>query len=128
MDAVALDSVMDVDQVFVDHGHKCWVMLGGQVTEDLFEGCDVVAAIVGGQRDAGEKNFDVRVFKGCEHLVQVAAGLVRGETPEAVVAAEFDDDDFRMEQQDVVQIGDGVLGGGAAGTLIVHLVVVAAIV
>ena len=60
-----------------------------------------------------------------EHLVEVAAGLVEGQAAEAVVAAELDDDDLRMQAQDGRKAGDGVFGGGAAGALIDDLVVVA---
>lgn len=128
MDAVALNRVRNVDQVFIDHGHKCGVVPGGKIAEDFLEGCDVVAAVVGGQGDAGKKNLDVRIFKCCEHLFEVASSLIRGKAAEAVVASEFDDNDFRMELEDVVQIGNGVLGGGAAGALIVDLVMVTTIV
>ena len=128
MDAVALEGVGDIDKVLVDHGNKGGVVFGGEVAEDFFEGCDVVAAVVGGQRDTREENSDVRVFKCGENLVEVATGLIGRQSAEAIVAAELDDDDIGVEQQNRMKIGDGVLGGGTAGTLIVHLVVVAAIV
>ncbi len=89
---------------------------------------DVVGAVVGRQGDAGEQDFDVRVFERGQHLVEIAAGLVEGQAAQAVVAAELDDDDFGMQEQDGAQTGDGVLGGGAAGALIDDLVVVAAAV
>ncbi len=37
VDAVGLDGAGDMDQVFVDHGHKGGVVFGGQVAEDLIE-------------------------------------------------------------------------------------------
>jgi hypothetical protein len=53
-------------------------------------------------------------------------GSGRGQAAEAVVAAEFDDHDFRVQEQDGAEAGDGVLGGGAAGALVDDFVVVAA--
>jgi len=126
MDAVALDCAGNVDQVFVNHGHEGRVVLGGEVAEDLLELLDVLRAVVGGEGDGGEQDFDVRVFERGQDLVEVAAGLAGGQAAETVVAAELDDDDFRVQEQDGAEIGDGVLGGGATGALVRDLVVVAA--
>ena len=60
----------------------------------------------------------MRVFKRGQHRVEIAAGLVRRQAAQSVVAAEFDDDDLRVYEQDGTEIGDGVLGGGAAGALV----------
>ena len=87
---------------------------------------DVIGAVVGREGDAGEQNLDVGGFEGGEDLVEVAAGLLEGQAAQAVVAAELDDDDFRVQAQDGGQAGDSVLGGGATGALVVHLVVIAA--
>ena len=126
VDAVVLDGVGDVDEVFVDHGDEGGVMLCREVAEDLVELVDVVGAVVGGQGDAGEQDLDVGGFKGGEDLVEIAACLIEREAAEAVVAAEFDEDDFRVEGQDGVEAGDGVFGSGAAGALIDDFVVEAA--
>ena len=48
MNAVLLNGVGDVDEVFVDHGDKGYVVLGGEGTEKLIEGLDVVGTVVGG--------------------------------------------------------------------------------
>ena len=125
MDAVLLDGVGDVDQVLVDHGDEGGVVLGGEVAEDLVEGIDVVLAVVGREGDAGEQYLYMGGFKSGEHLVEIVAGLVGGQAAETVVAAEFDDYDLRMQEQDGAEAGDGVLGGCAAGTLVVDLVMVA---
>ena len=123
-----LDGAGDVDKVFVDHGDKGGVVFGGQVAEDLLEGVDVVGAVVGREGDAGEQNFDAGSIQGGQDLVEVAARLVGGQAAEAVVAAELDDDDFRVQEQDGADLDDSVLGGGATGALIGNLVVVAACV
>ena len=124
MDAVGLDRAGDVDQVFVDHGHKDGVVFGGQVTEELVELQDVFLSVVGRESDAGKQDFDVRAFESGQHLVEVAAGLAEGQAAQPVVAAELDDNDFGVQEQDGTQAGNGVFGGGAAGSLIVDCVAV----
>ena len=126
MDAVCLNCAGDMDQVFIEHGHEGCVVLGGNVAEDLLEGLDIVLAVVWGQSNAGEQDFDVRAFERGQNLVEVAAGLVGGQAAKAVVAAELDDDDFRVQEQNGTEIGDGVLGGGAARALVRDFVAVAA--
>lgn len=128
MNAVGLNGVGDVDQVFVDHGDKRDMVPGGKVAEDLLEGLDVVGAVVGREGDAGEQNLDVSFFKRGEHLVEIVPGLVRGQSAETVVAAEFNDDDVGVHEHDGIHFGNSVFGGSAAGTLIVYLVVVIEIV
>ena len=108
------------------HGHKGYVVLRGQVAEDLLEVLDVLLAVVGRQRDSGEQDFDMGVFKGGQHLVEVAARLGDGQAAQAVVAAELDDDDCGVQAQDGVQTGDSILGGRAARSLVEDFVVVAA--
>jgi len=124
VDAVGLDGSGHVDEVLVDHGHKGCVVFARQVAEDLFELPDVILAVVGGQGNAGEQNFEVGVFKSCEYLVEVAARLVEGQAAQTVVAAELDEDDFRVQSQNGTQSCDGVLGGGATGALVLHHVTV----
>jgi len=76
MDAVLLDGSGDVDQVFVDHGDECDPMFRGEVAEDIVKRPDVVRAVIGRQRDAGQKNIDVRGVQGGEDGVQVLPGLI----------------------------------------------------
>jgi len=52
-------------------------------------------------------------------------GDVGRQAAEAVVSAEFDDHNFRMQSQDGGQAGDSVLGGGAAGAFVDDFVAVA---
>jgi len=126
MNAIGLNRAGNADQVLVNHGNQGYVVLLGQVTEDQLELLDVVMAVVGWKGDASQQDFDVGVFKSRQHRIEVVASLAEWLTAEAVVAAEFDDDDVRMQEQDGAQAGDGVFGGGAAGALVAHFVVVAA--
>jgi len=128
MDAIGLDRAGKMDHVFVDHGDEGSVMFVGQVAEDLLELQDILLAIVGRQRDSGEQGFDVGVFQGCQHGIDVAAGLGQGQAAQAVIAAKLDNNDCRMQKQNGMQTGYGVFGGGATGSLVDHLVEVAAAV
>ncbi len=126
MDAVGLDGAGDVDEVFVEHGHEGGVVLGGEIAEDLLEGVDVIAAVVGRQGDAGQQDLDVSGFERGEDGVEIAARPIRREAAQTVVAAELHDDDVGMQQQHGTQAGDRVFGGGAAGALVIDFVAVAA--
>ena len=126
MNAVRLDCVGRVDQVFVDHGHERCVMFLGKGAKDLCELLDVVAAVVGWQGDAGKQDFDVRIFQRGEHQIEVAACLVERQAAQSIVAAELDNDDLGMHQQDGMDASHGVLCGGPADAFVYDLVVVAA--
>jgi len=128
VDAVGLDGTWNVNQILVKHGHESGVMPGRQVAVDLLEGVDVLAAVVGRQGDAGEQNPNMRAFERREHLIEIAARLLRGQATETVVTAEFDDHHLRVQEQNGLQVGDRVLGGGSAGAMVRDFVAVAATV
>lgn len=128
MNAVGLDGIGNLNEVFVNHGHKCSVVFGCEVTKNLVERLNVIAAVVGGQRNSGEKHLDVGVAERSEDGVEVAAGLVGRHSTKAVIAAKFDQDDDGMELQYGAKAGDGVFGGGPAGAQVRYFVVVAALV
>ena|SRR6266568_4150030 len=115
MDAIRLDRVWNIDQIFVNHWDKGRVVFDGKIAEDLIEGLDVVASIIRRQRDAGKEHLDVGIFERREDRVEVAAGLVRWQAAKAIVAAEFDDDDGRVELNNGAEVCSGVLGGGSTG-------------
>jgi len=126
MNAIGLNRAGNADQVLVNHGNQGYVVLLGEVAEDLLELLDVVMAVVGRKGNASQQNFDMGVFQSRQHRIEVAASLAERLTAEAVVAAEFNDDDLRMQEQNGAQAGDGILGGGAAHALVADFVVVAA--
>jgi len=128
VDAIWLDGSGDVDEVLINHGDEGCVVLGGEVSKDLVERLDVVAAVVRRERDAGEQDADMGVFESRKDGVEVAACLGGGHTAKAVVAAEFDDDDGGMKLQDWTKAGGCVLGGGAAGSKIRYFVMEATLV
>lgn len=100
-------------------------MAGGQIAEELIEGVDVVWPVVGRKCDAGEENFDMRCLERGDDLVEIVPGLVEGQAAEAVVATELNDDDGGMKTEQIGQAGDGVLGGGSAGSLVKNAIGVA---
>lgn len=125
MDAVGLDGSGNVDEVFVDHGSERYVMLLRESVKDLVKRLNIVGAIVGRQRDAGEQDFDVRGFEAGEHLIEIAACLLERKTAQPVVAAELDDDDLRVLAKDGGETGDSVFGSGSADALVDDFVAVA---
>jgi putative ABC transport system ATP-binding protein len=127
VDAVALNGAGHVHQVFVDHGDKRCVVLLGEVAEDLVEPANVIRAVIGRKRDAGEQHLDMRGGKSGENVIETLAALFEGETAEAVVAAEFDDYDGWTRGENGANADCSVLGGGAAGALIFNGVLVAAL-
>ena len=128
VDAVLLDGAGDVDQVFVDHGDEGDVVLDGEITEAFVKSLDVVRSVVGRKSDAGEKHFNVRRFEGGEDSVEVLAGLVGRETAEAIVAAEFNDDEEWVGLDHRVYVRGCILGCGTAGAAVFDFVFVAALV
>jgi len=125
MNAVGLDGSGDIDEILVEHGHEGDAALGREIAKDLVEGADVVRAIIGRQRDAGEKDFYVSVQERGEHLIEIRAGLGDGQAAEAVVAAELDNHDGRVKPQDIGQSRKRILGGGTAGALVDNFVPIA---
>ena len=128
VDSVLLDGARDVDEIFVDHGDEGDVMFSGKVAEDLVEGLDVVRAVIRRKGDASEEHLDVCGFEGGEDCVEILLRLIGGQSAEAVVAAEFDDNEGRVSTEDRIYIGGCVLGGGAAGASIFNFVFVATLV
>ena len=126
VDAVLLDGAGDGVDAVVEHGHEGDVMFGGGFAVDGVEALDVLLAVVGREGDADEKDADFGVLEGGEDGVEVAAGEVEGEAAEAVVAAEFYEDDVGVLGEDGVEAGDGVFAGGAADAFVDHVVVEAA--
>jgi hypothetical protein len=55
-------------------------------------------------------------------VVKVALRLGHGQPAQPVIAAEFDDYDLRMLAQHGRQAGHRILGGGAAGPHVLHVV------
>ena len=89
------------------------------------EACDVVGAVVGWERDAGEDDGDFAGFEGGYDLIEIGAGVFDAQAAEAVVAAELDDDDGGLQGDDAIDAVDAVLGGVSADALVDDAVVIA---
>ena len=120
-----LDCAGNMDQVFVDHGNKGYVMLGREGAVDFAERSNVVGAVIRGQGNASQQYFGVGLFERCQHLIEIAAGLFQGQAAQAVVAAKFDDDHLGMKPNNRRKGSSSVFRGGSAGALIDDLIVVA---
>ena len=121
--AVALHHSGDAVNVFEQEGKHGDAVLLCQQGVGLVELKDVVGAVVGRQRDAGEGYPGAGAPERGDDLVQICAGVCDGQAAQAVVATELDDDDGGMEGENLGQALDAVLGGVAADALIVDAVV-----
>jgi putative ABC transport system ATP-binding protein len=124
MGAVGLERAGDVDEVLINHGHKRDVVLSRERAEDAVEVADVVLPVVGRQGDAGNEYANAGLPQRSDDLVEVLAAFGQGQSAQAVIAAELDDDDGGVEAQNAGQVGERVGGGGAAGAEVAHRVVV----
>lgn len=128
MNAVGLNGAWDSDQVFVDHWHDGGVVTGGEIDKDFVELLYIVGPVIRRQGNTGKQYFDVRVDERRKHQIEIVARLFKREPAKTIVAAEFDDDDGGMQQQDGVKTGNGVFCGGPAGAFVEDVVVVAELV
>jgi len=94
-----------------------------RVTEDLLERVDVVCAVVGREVMPASRILMCaasRVVRTWSRLRRVWSGAGRaGRRCRRIRRRRL-----RVQQQDGAEVGDRVLGGGAAGALVVHLVVI----
>jgi hypothetical protein len=123
--AVALHHSWNSEDVLEEEweqGYVVFVANDGVGVGELF---DVVGAVVGGEGDAGEDYFGAAGFEGLDDVVEVGAGVGDGEAAEAVVAAELDYDDGRVEGEDGAEALDSVLGGVAADAFVDDAVMIA---
>ena len=118
---VAWDAV-DVFEEEGDEGNVVSLGEGGVHGVELF---DVVGAVAGGKGDASEGDGDVAGLELSEDGGEVGLGLLDGEAAEAVVAAEFHDDDLGVAGDYAGDAVEAVLGGVAADAGVDYVVVVA---
>ncbi len=114
VDAVFLNGAGDGVDVGVEHGQQGDVVFRCDEMVGLVEGLDVVGAVVRREGYTGEDDFAAGVKQRGDDGIEVAARIRDGEAAEAVVAAEFDNDDSRVEAQHVLEPVDAVFAGIAA--------------
>ncbi len=106
---------VDVVEQEGQHGH---FVLTGQRGVVAGEALDVVRAVVGRQRDAGEDDLDACRLEGLDHAGEVGAGGFDIEAAQAVVAAELKHDYRRVQGGDVGDAVDTILGGVAGDAFV----------
>ena len=103
----------DAVDVFEEEGDEGDVVLLREGGVHGVEFLDVVGAVVGGERDAGENDFGAVRLELRDDAGEVGLGLLEGQTAKAVIAAELDDDDLRMSGDHASDAIEAVLGGVA---------------
>src|ERR1700744_4952327 len=126
MNAVCLDGAGLLIDAFVEHGQQWDMMIPCCITKDSVEALDVISAVIGRERDAGEQDADVRREQRVDDGAQILACDLHGKAAQAVVAAELNEDDVGMHGDDTVDARYGVFGGVATHALIGYAIVEAA--
>ena len=111
---------VDVLEEEGDEGDAIFFREGGVHGVKFF---DVVGAVVGGEGDAGEGDVGSVGLELMEDAIEVGLGLFEGEAAEAVVAAEFNDNDAGMAGEDAGDAVEAVFGGVAGDAGVEDMVV-----
>ena len=123
---VGLHVAGDAVDVFEEEGQEAYVIFFRERGVHGVEFFDVVGAVVGGEGDAGENDFGAAGLELRDDGGEVGLGLFEGQAAEAVVAAEFYDDELRLAGEDAGDAVEAILGGVAADAGVEDVVVVAA--
>lgn len=114
MHAVGLDVALDAIDVLKEEGKQRHVVLLCELRVHAVEARDVVAAVLRGERDAGESDLCAAVLELIDHGGDIFLRAFDGEAAKAVVATKFEDDDLRLLSEDAADALEAVLGGVAA--------------
>ena len=125
MHAVGLNVAVDAVDVLEDEGQKREVELMRELGIHAVEARDVVAAVLRGQRDAGEGDLGAGVLELLDHGGEIFLGAIDGQAAEAVVAAEFENDDLRSLGEDVGNALEAIFRGVAADACVDDAVAIA---
>jgi len=115
MDAVGLVEAGDAADVLEEEGDEGEVVFGGEGGEDVAEGGGVGGAHGWGNLHAGKDDAGVWIFgpDGVDDGLEVCRGAGDGNAAEAVVGAEFEDEDVYGLAEDPVDAA-AAAGGGFA--------------
>lgn len=116
VDAVGLVEAGDAADVLKEEGDEGEVVFGGEGGEDVAEGGGVGGAHGWGDLHAGEDDAGIGIFgfDGVDDGLEVCGGAVDGDAAEAVVGAEFEDEDVYRLTEDPADSA-AAAGGGFAG-------------
>ena len=123
VDAVGLHAARSAVDILKEEGEQGHVILLSQRCVDFVELADVVRAVVRWQRDAAEDDVCSRAPQGGDNLIEILACAVDGQPAKTIVAAEGDDDEGRLQGENIVHPFDAVLCCVAADAGIHHAVV-----
>jgi len=118
MNSVGLNRAWNRNEILVDHGDKCRVMLLGKVGVNPGKLVNVVSTVVRWEGNSSEQHTDVRRLKAAQHGIEIAARLIERQPAQAIVASKFDNDYDRMEPQDQGKTRHGIFCCCAARPLI----------
>jgi hypothetical protein len=124
MNAVLLEQTVFEDAFEQERDQRHMVFRGEGLVHGL-KLADVVAAVIGRQRDAGQQNADVRGRKAGHDLIQVCAGGADRYSAKTVVATELKDHDARLLCDDAADAGKPIRRGFATDAEIHNMVRVA---
>lgn len=128
MDGVLLDGARHHVNACIDIRDDGDVILRGNLRKCLIKLPHVIGPIIRWQSDAGNNHLAPGLQQRADHRVQVAAGIGDGNASEPVIAAEFDDDNGRMQREHVPEPVDTILSCVAADSGVDDAVMVAALV
>lgn len=126
VNAVRLDGSGQVVDACVEHGQQRHVIFLSHAAVHFIELMNVVLAVVGRQRDAGQQHGNVRGAQAAHQRAEVALGHIQRKAAQPVVAAELDDDGRRMQPEHARQAVECVFGGVAAHAGVDDAVVISA--
>ncbi len=115
---VVLHVAGDAVDVFEQEGQQADVVLLCERGVHGVESFDVVGAVVGWQRDAGENDLGAACLELRDDAGEVGLGLFDGQAAETIVAAELDDDDLRVAGDHAGDAVEAVLGGVAGDAVV----------
>jgi hypothetical protein len=126
VNSILLDRIRNRVHVGVQHGQQRSMIFGRDLRENGVELADVVRTVIGRQRDAEQQNLASCPAQGSNNRVQVVARRCERQPAQSVIASQLDDDDCRMQFNDVVQPIDRIFCSIPADALIDHAVAVSA--
>lgn len=128
VDSIALHTAWHTIDVLKQKREKRHMILTAQHRVDIVELADVVRSIVGRQRDAAEHNLNSSMLQRRDDLIEISARAVEGKAAQAIIAAEGDDDNNRLERKHIVQSVKTVLCCVSANAGVHHAIVKALLV
>jgi hypothetical protein len=104
-------------------GKQGHVILPGQQRIGLIELADVICTVIRREGDAGEHHLDACAFERRDDVIEVLTSAVDWQSTQAIIAAEGDDDDGRLQREHLIQPFDSILCRVATDAAVHYMVV-----